>query len=49
MVDFDKLNAMIDEVNNVIGDVKTETLRINHNTEEIKKDKLIKPINYGLL
>ena len=42
MVDFDKLNAMIDEVNNVIGDVETETIRMNHNTEEIKKDKFIK-------
>ena len=41
MVDFDKLNAMIDEVNNIISDVETETIRMNHNTENIKKNKFV--------
>ena len=39
MIDFDKLNAMVDEVNNVISDVKKETTRMNENTAEIIKDK----------
>ncbi len=41
MVDFEKLNAMISEINNVIGDVETETIRMNHDVEQIKKNKFI--------
>lgn len=41
MIDFDKLNAMVDEVNNVISDVKKETTRMNENTAEIIKDKFV--------
>lgn len=41
MVDFDKLNDMINEVNNIIEDVKTQTVQMNKDTAKIKKDKFI--------
>ena len=39
MVDFDKLNAMIDEVHTVITDIETETNNIKTEIYNIKKDR----------
>lgn len=40
MVDFDKLNAMIDEVNNIITDVKNETANIENAISKKEEDIL---------
>lgn len=39
MVDFDKLNAMIDEVHTVITDIETETKNIETEVYNMKKDR----------
>ncbi len=39
MVDFDKLNAMIDEVHTVITDIETETKNIETEVYNIQKDR----------
>ena len=41
MVDFDKLNAMIDEVNNIITDVKNETANIENAISKKEEDILV--------
>ena len=44
MIDFDKLNAMIDEVHNVISDVKEETKDIESKIFDIKNERYDKAV-----